>query len=60
MELIEERVGYGDQKLGTSLGKRKRCWSRVQTISPKMNKSEHLMYSIVTMVKDNGLYLEIF
>ena len=55
MELIEERVGYGDQKLGTSLGKRKRCWSRVQTISPKMNKSEHLMYSIVTMVKDNGL-----
>ena len=59
MELIEERIRYGDQKLGTSLGKMKRFWSRVQTFSPKVNKSEHLLYSTVTIVKDNGLYLEI-
>ena len=59
MEFIGGRVGYFDQKLGTSLGKMKRFWSRVQTFSPKVNKSEHLLYSTVTIVKDNGLYLEI-
>ena len=59
MEFIGGRVGYCDQKLGTSLGKMKRFWSRVQTFSPKVNKSEHLLYSTVTIVKDNGLYLEI-
>ena len=37
VELLGERVGYCDQKLGTSLGKMKRCWSIVQTFSTKMN-----------------------
>ena len=59
MEFIGGRVGYCDQKLGTSLGKMKRCWSIVQTFSTKRNKSEHLMYSTAIIIKDNGLYLEI-
>ncbi|XDA82296.1 hypothetical protein R6Z07F_012215 [Ovis aries] len=42
VELIEERIRYGDQKLGTSLGKMKRFWSRVQTFSPKAAKREAL------------------
>lgn len=44
---------------GCRVEKMGRCWSRVQTLRYKMNKSGDLMYSKVMIVNNTVLLLEI-